>query len=184
VMAYLQPGGQSGSVWPRRAIPFFKPVVVFSKRTHGRKWFGDVVKSERNDKRFHKWGQSESGMVDLVNRLADPGATILDPFCGSGTTGVACVKTGRNFVGIEINEEYCEIARKRIARAAEEPSLFADKSLAELASQQGVSPVQNIDSLKADGLWDSDEDFNAFVGKGGAAAPAAREAGEEDSTPF
>ena len=40
--------------------------------------------------------------------------TILDPFMGSGTTGVACVQTGRNFIGIEIDEGYFKIAKKRI----------------------------------------------------------------------
>ena len=46
-----------------------------------------------------------------------PGDTILDPFMGSGTTGVACVQTGRNFIGIEIEPKYYEIAEKRIAEA-------------------------------------------------------------------
>jgi len=41
-------------------------------------------------------------------------ATVLDPYLGSGTTGVACVKTGRRFIGIEIDEGYFEIAKKRI----------------------------------------------------------------------
>lgn len=45
------------------------------------------------------------------------GGTVLDPFCGSGTTGVACVQTGRNFIGIEREAEYVEIARARIAQA-------------------------------------------------------------------
>ena len=43
--------------------------------------------------------------------------TILDPFMGSGTTGVACVQTGRNFIGIEIEPKYFEIAEKRIKEA-------------------------------------------------------------------
>lgn len=42
------------------------------------------------------------------------GETILDPFMGSGTTGVACVRTGRRFIGIEIEPKYFEIAKKRI----------------------------------------------------------------------
>lgn len=44
--------------------------------------------------------------------------TVLDPFMGSGTTGAVSKRLGRNFVGVEINPEYCEIARKRIAEAA------------------------------------------------------------------
>ena len=52
------------------------------------------------------------------------GKTILDPFMGSGTTGVACVQTGRRFIGIEIDEKYCQIAQKRIEQALLQPRLF------------------------------------------------------------
>ena len=41
-------------------------------------------------------------------------ATVLDPFCGSGTTGVVALRHGRSFIGIELNPEYVELARKRI----------------------------------------------------------------------
>ncbi len=47
----------------------------------------------------------------------NPGDTIFDPFMGSGTTGVACVQTGRNFIGCELDPEYYAIAEKRIADA-------------------------------------------------------------------
>ena len=50
-------------------------------------------------------------------------ATILDPFMGSGTTGVACVQTGRNFIGIEIDPTYFAIAERRIAEAQEQLEL-------------------------------------------------------------
>jgi len=49
--------------------------------------------------------------------MTPEGGTILDPFMGSGTTGVACVQTGRRFIGIEISEQYYRIAQKRIAEA-------------------------------------------------------------------
>jgi len=52
----------------------------------------------------------------LVEKSCKSG-TILDPFMGSGTTGVACVQTGRDFIGIEIEPRYFEIAEKRIAEA-------------------------------------------------------------------
>ncbi len=45
------------------------------------------------------------------------GGVVLDPFVGSGTTMVACVKTGRNGIGIDISEEYIEIAKKRVRHA-------------------------------------------------------------------
>ena len=57
-------------------------------------------------------------MRELVGAACEEEGTVLDPFCGSGTTGVACVQTGRNFIGIEIDEKYCEIARRRISEAA------------------------------------------------------------------
>lgn len=48
---------------------------------------------------------------------------ILDPFTGSGSTGVACIRTGRRFTGIEISREYCDIAVKRMERELSQPKL-------------------------------------------------------------
>lgn len=47
-----------------------------------------------------------------------PGGVVLDPFFGSGTTGVVASRLGRNYIGIDCNPEYCKIARERIARAS------------------------------------------------------------------
>ena len=47
--------------------------------------------------------------------------TVIDPFMGSGTTGVACINTNRDFIGIEINKTYYDMAEKRIIEAEEEP---------------------------------------------------------------
>jgi len=60
----------------------------------------------------------------LVGRASLEGYTILDPFLGSGTTAVAAKKLGRHFLGFEISEEYCRIARERIALVEAQPSLF------------------------------------------------------------
>jgi DNA modification methylase len=59
----------------------------------------------------------------LIKSYSNEGDTILDPFMGSGTTGVACVQTGRNFIGIEIDPTYFAIAEKRIAEAQMQPRL-------------------------------------------------------------
>ncbi len=62
-------------------------------------------------------------MLYLLRKLTQPGDTVLDPFMGSGTTGVACVRTGRNFIGIEIDPAYFKIAQERIALAERTPDL-------------------------------------------------------------
>jgi site-specific DNA-methyltransferase (adenine-specific) len=64
-------------------------------------------------------------MKMLVELFTSPGDTIFDPFMGSGTTGVACMMTGRNFIGCEIDPSYYAIAQRRIAAAAAQPLLFA-----------------------------------------------------------
>lgn len=56
-------------------------------------------------------------MQKLIRNASDKGQTVLDPFMGSGTTGVACVQTGRKFIGIEIDPGYFDIAVKRIKQA-------------------------------------------------------------------
>ena len=65
----------------------------------------------------HKSQKPRRLMIELVYKFTDEGDTILDPFMGSGTTGVACVQTGRNFIGIEIDKGNYDIAEKRIKEA-------------------------------------------------------------------
>lgn len=55
------------------------------------------------------------------------GQTVLDPFMGSGTTGVACAKDGRSFIGIEIDETYFDIACERIRKAYAQPDMFVER---------------------------------------------------------
>jgi site-specific DNA-methyltransferase (adenine-specific) len=61
---------------------------------------------------------------DHATSWTDVGDTILDPFMGSGTTGVACAKLGRKFIGIEIEPKYFDIACQRIRKAYDQPDLF------------------------------------------------------------
>jgi len=54
----------------------------------------------------------------LIEKFTEPGATVLDPFMGSGTTGLAALRRGRNFIGIDIERHHVQEARERIASAA------------------------------------------------------------------
>ena len=60
----------------------------------------------------------------LINVTTSEGSTVLDPFMGSGTTGVACMKFNREFIGCELDPKYYSIAEKRIKSASLQPGLF------------------------------------------------------------
>jgi site-specific DNA-methyltransferase (adenine-specific) len=71
--------------------------------------------------------------IRLLRRLVKKiKGTVLDPFMGSGTTGVACVQLGRKFIGIEIDEGYFDIACERIAQAERQPDMFIEKPTQEV----------------------------------------------------
>ena len=56
----------------------------------------------------------------LIEDSSEPGATVLDTFMGSGTTAVACLKTGRNYIGFELDKQYHAIAEQRVAATVDE----------------------------------------------------------------
>ena len=85
-------------------------------------WNGMI--KQRPEERFHPTQKPLSLMTWVLLNYTNPGDTILDPFMGSGTTGVACVQTGRNFIGIEIDPTYYAIAERRIHDASQQPALF------------------------------------------------------------
>ena len=89
-------GGSDGKRYPKQVIDF--PVV------------------ERGS--VHPTQKPVALMEYLIRTYTNEGETVLDNCAGSGTTGVACIKTGRKAVGIEISEKYCEIAANRLRDCA------------------------------------------------------------------
>lgn len=78
----------------------------------------------KESKRFHATQKPLKLMKWCIENYTKPGQTVLDPFMGSGTTGVACVQLGRDFIGCESNQKYFELAEKRIKDAETQPPLF------------------------------------------------------------
>lgn len=120
MVSYQTPGGQSPQIWPRRVNSFWKPVLWFVKGEYTGDWVGDVCRSavNDNDKRFHEWGQSESGLADLLERFTYPGDVVLDPFVGGGTTAVVAVRLGRRFIGVDIDPLAIETTKARLMELA------------------------------------------------------------------
>jgi len=77
-------------------------------------------------------------LAHIIEQWVRPGGVVLDCFAGSGTTGVACVQTGRNFIGIEIDEGYFKIAQRRIAEAQQQIPLPLAAGMEE--QEEGVKP--------------------------------------------
>ena len=126
----------------------FNPIIDRINKTNGRKKSGTIRQKDGNVKkissigkpinvygqRFNIWEINtcisnnertghpaqfpEQLVQDHIISWSDEGDVILDPFMGSGTTGVACVNTNRNFVGIEINKNYFNIAKERIEKTS------------------------------------------------------------------
>jgi len=116
-ISYDTPGGQSPQIWPRKVNAFWKPILWFVKGEYAGDWHGDKIKSNvnDNDKRFHGWGQSESGIGKLVYEFA-PDGTMLDPFVGGGTMAAICYRLRKPFVGIDIDPEAIETTQARVLR--------------------------------------------------------------------
>lgn len=75
----------------------------------------------------HPTEKPVSLMSELIALFSNHGDTVLDPFMGSGTTGVAAIKLGRKFIGVEIDPKYFDIACRRISGALKQPDMFIER---------------------------------------------------------
>jgi DNA modification methylase len=81
----------------------------FERGTESNVW---GIKKERNP--YIKAGFPMALVERILNNFTKPGDLILDPFMGSGTTGIVCQRLNRHFIGIELDKKYFEIAKNRI----------------------------------------------------------------------
>lgn len=89
-------------------------------------WKGMAKAEGRGVPRVHPTQKPVALMEWCLGFLPDA-QTICDPFMGSGTTGVACVKQGRRFVGVEIDPQHFRTACRRIEEAQRQPDMFVDR---------------------------------------------------------
>lgn len=83
-------------------------------------------RKERGEGNAHPTVKPLALMAHLCQLVAPPDSVVLDPFTGSGTTALACIQTGRRFIGIEREPKYFEIAQKRIEAALKDDPLFSE----------------------------------------------------------
>jgi len=93
-------------------------------------WNGMLKASEKGVSRVHPTQKPVDVMRWCIGHLPDDARTILDPFMGSGTTGVACVQLGRKFIGIELDPGYFDIACRRISDELKRPRLDLGEPIA------------------------------------------------------
>lgn len=96
----------------------------FPKAVRRIQWRWNGMIRQGNEARYHPT-QKPAEVMKWVISHCPSAETVLDPFMGSGTTGVACANLGRKFIGIEIEEKYFDIACERIENAYRQSRLFA-----------------------------------------------------------
>jgi len=130
---FYQPAGVGMSPW---GFAGFNPVLFYGKDPRAGKGQSSVMTTltERPSDDRHPCSKPLGAMVWMVNKGSLQNETILDPFMGSGTTGVACMNLGRKFIGIEIEPKYFDIACERISRAQAQGTL--------LPPEEAPQPVQ------------------------------------------
>jgi DNA modification methylase len=97
-------------------------------------WMWNGMLRRGREERFHPT-QKPLGVMEWALQLAPKSDTVLDPWMGSGTTGVACAKAAKAFTGIERNERYFEVAVKRIRAAYAAPDMFVAPPAAPVQEQ-------------------------------------------------
>jgi len=103
----------------RPGAPAREPIIVSPAPVNPEPW--DFT-AYNGDSPYHPCQKPLELMRWLVRLVSDPSDTIVDPFAGSFTTGVACIIEGRNFIGIEQDEHYCRIGEARLKRASGIPA--------------------------------------------------------------
>lgn len=118
---------QAGIAW---GFCCWQPILVYGKDPYlqagkGRQPDTYFQTKTESIKSSHPCPKPVNVMRWILERTSNEGDTILDPFCGSGITGVAAMQTDRNFIGIELDPTYAQIAETNIKQAKAQSKLFS-----------------------------------------------------------
>jgi len=94
----------------------YKPILVFQKPPLKKTdtAFIDIIKGSGKEKKDHKWRQAEDEAISILDKLTKTGDTILDPFAGTGTIHIACLKNKRIPISIECEEKNIKVIQERV----------------------------------------------------------------------
>ena len=126
VMCWANQAGIGSSRW---GFTCWQPILCYGKDPYLQRRLGrrpDLYMQHQVVKRVegHPCPKPIDAMEWLVERTTMPGDKILDPFCGSGSIGVAAIKRGRHFIGIDQSASYVELAKSRLTEAAQQEILL------------------------------------------------------------
>lgn len=161
---WTKPNGQPQLTGDRPAMGY--ETIVCAHSAAASRWNGGgrrgvfdhcVEANFSREPRYHETQKPISLMSELVELFTDPGDLVLDPFCGSGTTGVACLRLGRRFIGIEKDSSYAQLATDRLqaesegltlraARAGQMPLFSVSEQKSQAVQLKGASQQETVAS--------------------------------------
>ncbi|CAB4148284.1 DNA methylase N-4/N-6 [uncultured Caudovirales phage] len=124
--AHLLPPSRGWVVWDKKdgekPMLFADCDMIYTNKDHParlltHRWVGYRRGPETGTPRLHPTQKPVALMRALIERYTKPGDLIVDPYMGSGTTLVAAIQCGRKAIGIEIDENYCQISTDRVKQA-------------------------------------------------------------------
>lgn len=111
----------------------------------GKKFIGNILEFKKDPRGVHPTQKPVAMLEHLIQTYTNPGNLVLDNCMGSGSTGVACMNTGRRFIGMELDPGYFEIAKKRIEEAEEKGGVCSGRN-----QVHHIPPADHKEELPAD----------------------------------
>jgi adenine-specific DNA methylase len=113
----IQFAGTHCAIYPKHIQNKWRPILAYGKPPlqPAPEWLSDLLQGGGRDKEHHDWGQDQSEVEYLLEKLTQSGELVVEPFTGGGSVPAAAKKLGRRWIATEIDETTALIARKRLS---------------------------------------------------------------------